>query len=51
MCSCEPSFTCSKCAGTPFDPRYEEDAYEPMQLEEFDRLAETHRGEPWQGWV
>ena len=24
MCACEPGFTCSRCVGTPDDPRYPE---------------------------
>lgn len=24
MCGCEPGFTCSRCADTPHDPRYED---------------------------
>jgi hypothetical protein len=31
MCACEPGFTCSLCFGTPADPRYEEDAWEPPE--------------------
>ena len=45
MCACEPGFVCARCAGTPFDPRYEEDAYEPLTVDEFDRLTETPRNE------
>jgi hypothetical protein len=51
MCACEGSFVCAKCAGTPFDPRYEEDAHEPMSEQEFDALVETYRADEWQGWV
>lgn len=34
MCACTHSFTCARCAGTPFDPRYFED--EPAELSEPD---------------
>ena len=38
MCSCTHDFTCSRCAGTPFDPRYLDD--EPAELtgEQFEDL-------------
>lgn len=52
MCACSHDFTCSKCAGTPFDPRYEEDAYEPISEQEFDKLASEYKPDtPWSGWV
>lgn len=50
MCSCEPGFTCSRCAGTPFDPRYEEDAHEPLTVADFDALALPRGGET-ERWV
>ena len=49
MCSCEPGFTCSRCAGTPFDPRYEEDAAEPVTVEQFDDLSRWWVP-TWEGW-
>lgn len=51
MCACSATFTCSKCAGTPFDPRYEDDAYEPMDLDEFDKLTEGTGRMVWDGWL
>lgn len=51
MCACEPSFVCSQCVGTPFDPRYEEDAHEPMDTAEFDGLVnEDTRWTMWEGF-
>lgn len=47
VCACEGSFVCSKCAGTPFDPRYEEDAPEPLTADDFDRLTEPERTGEW----
>lgn len=50
VCACSHDFVCSKCAGTPFDPRYEEDEHEPMSLDEFEDLTR----EPftrWKGWT
>lgn len=48
MCACDHDFTCSRCAGTPFDPRYIEDAHEPITPQEFDILAGTFRiDEEW----
>ncbi len=45
MCSCEPSFVCARCKGTPFDPHYEAD--ERLTEDDFDALAESRRaGEP-----
>jgi hypothetical protein len=37
--ACDVGFVCSQCAGTPFDPNYIEDAYEPMSLTDFDNLT------------
>lgn len=51
MCACSESFTCSKCAGTPYDPRYEEDAYEPMSEPDFDNLLAERFDGIWSGWV
>lgn len=49
MCACEPGFTCSRCAGTPFDPMYLFDEPDPITPAEFDVLAATHRvGDEWQ---
>lgn len=39
MCACEPGFVCKQCAGTPFDPRYQEDASEPVSVGEFNDLS------------
>ena len=50
MCACEGSFVCSKCEGTPFDYRYEADAFEPMDTAEFDELTRWPVGEWWSGW-
>ena len=47
MCACEPSFVCSQCKGTPFDPDYDHDA-EPMSPQEFDVLVDRYV-EPWEG--
>lgn len=44
MCACEGSFVCAACKGTPFDPRYLEDAPEPLTADEFDTLAEPYDG-------
>ena len=38
MCACEPSYVCSKCAGTPQDWRVELDEPEPLTLDTFDYL-------------
>lgn len=51
MCACEPGFTCSRCAGTPFDPRYEEDTYEPISEQEFEQLTREPFAITWEGWV
>lgn len=40
MCACEPGFTCSGCAGTPFDPMYLLDEPDPITPAEFDLLTE-----------
>jgi len=50
VCACEPGFTCSKCAGTPFDPMYVFDEPEPMEVAEFDELTRWPVGEWWSGW-
>ena len=47
MCACDHNFVCAQCAGTPFDPRYLEDEYEPMDEREFDRLIEHERTGEW----
>lgn len=48
MCACDVGFTCRQCAGTPFDPRYIEDAHEPMSPWEFDLLvAEPRVDDEW----
>lgn len=39
MCSCTWNFTCSRCAGTPFDPRYLEDEPEPVSDDYFYEMA------------
>jgi len=48
MCACTHDFTCSRCVGTPFDPRYLED--EPAELtgEQFEDLLldRNHVTEP-----
>ena len=41
MCACEPGFTCSRCAGTPFDPMYLFDEPDPLTEPEFAELAEA----------
>jgi hypothetical protein len=54
VCACTYNFVCARCAGTPFDPRYEEDAHEPMSPQEFDALADTYRIDddwPTRFWV
>lgn len=51
MCACEGSFVCAKCAGTPFDPNYEADAYEPMSEPDFDELASGPGTVEWSGWL
>lgn len=33
MCACDFNYTCPQCAGTPFDPDYEND--EPVTPDEF----------------
>jgi hypothetical protein len=38
MCGCEGSFVCSRCAGTPFDPRYMDDEPAELSLEQFEDL-------------
>jgi hypothetical protein len=38
VCACTHNFTCSRCAGTPFDPRYLDDEPEPLSLEQFEDL-------------
>jgi len=50
VCACSHDFTCSKCAGTPFDPRYEEDAYEPMSEPDFEALSKEPDGR-WTVWL
>ena len=51
MCSCEGAFVCARCSGTPFDPRYEEDAAEPVTVEEFEQMSRDPFSEIWQGWA
>lgn len=51
VCACDVGFVCSQCAGTPFDPRYLEDEYEPMSLPDFDRLTAEPFRERWEGWA
>jgi hypothetical protein len=51
MCACDVGFVCSQCAGTPFDPRYLEDEYEPMSLPDFDRLTAEPFAVRFEGWT
>lgn len=52
MCACEPGFTCSRCAGTPFDDSYHEQEHDPP---DFDALIAESTAEPFTGrpgeWV
>ena len=47
VCACDHNFVCAQCAGTPFDPRYLEDEYEPMDERDFDGLIEHERTGEW----
>lgn len=43
MCNCEPSFTCARCKGTPFDPAYDVDDVPPVSMDIFeDLMLERH---------
>lgn len=45
MCNCQPSFVCSRCAGTPFDVRYLDDEPAPISEDAFaDLVAEPSLG-------
>ena len=48
MCACEPGFTCTRCAGTPDDPRYltEPDPAEQAARERYAALGEAWDAEP-----
>lgn len=39
MCGCEPDFTCSQCAGTPYDPAYFDTEPLKVTADEWDVLA------------
>lgn len=49
MCGCEPGFVCSRCAGTPDDPRLEHEP-EPndalTESERLDRILQTEWKKP-----
>lgn len=47
MCSCDVGFTCSRCAGTPFDPAYMDGDPEPVSEDQFeDLMLERQRSFP-----
>ena len=47
MCGCDWGFTCSRCAGTPFDPAYMDSDPEPVTGDYFeDLMLERQRSFP-----
>jgi hypothetical protein len=38
VCACSYDFTCARCAGTPFDPRYFDSEPEAVSEEAFENL-------------
>lgn len=40
MCGCTWNFTCSRCAGTPFDPHYLDDEPELLTEPDFAELVD-----------
>lgn len=43
-------FVCKRCAGTPFDPFYLEDAAEPLTEDDFGTLTFEPFNWVWEGW-
>lgn len=43
MCACSHDFTCARCKGTPFDPRYFDDEPVPVTEDAFGDLVHEPR--------